>query len=106
MEFFARVGYKGIKEDAFGAYPMAFVMAIHTAAARGEADIDPVGSTVAMASKAGGIDEGLGQQGLDAVGGHPIGGDLPQGKRQHMGGQVLDAHVGQDQEARIRHDVL
>ena len=94
-----------------GLTPMAFVMAIHTAAARGETHVNPVGGPIAMsgiagrtAGKAGGIDEGLGQQGLDAVGGHPIGGDLPQGKRQHMGGQVLDAHVGQDQEARIRHD--
>ncbi len=101
MEFFARVGYEGIEEDALGTCAMAFMVAVLAAAAGGETDVDPVGGPIAMSGKAGGIDEGLGQQGLDAVGGRPIGGDLSQGKRQHMGGQVLDAHVGQDQEARV-----
>ena len=61
---------------------MACVLAILTAAARGEADVNPVGGPVTMpgiagrtAGKTGGIDEGLGQEGVDAVGGRPIGGD-------------------------------
>lgn len=66
------VGHEGIEPDPLGACPMAEVMAILTAAPGGEAHVDPVGGPVAMSGKAGGIDEGLGQEGLDAVGDCPI----------------------------------
>ena len=76
------VGYERIEPYPLGAYPMACVLAIPTAAAGGEADINPVGYAVAMAGIAGrtageasGIDEGLGQEGLNAIGGRPIDGD-------------------------------
>ena len=69
------IGHERIEPYPLAVGPMAFVTAIHTATARGKTDVDPVGYTVTMSGKARGIDEGLGQEGPDAVGGHPIGGD-------------------------------
>ena len=54
---------------------MACVLAVFTAAADGETDINPVGYAVTMPGEASGVDKGLGQEGLNAVGGRPIGGD-------------------------------
>ncbi len=54
---------------------MACVLAVFTAAARGETDINPVGYAVTMPGEASGVDQGLGQEGAYAVGGRPIGGN-------------------------------
>ena len=83
----AGVGHEGIEPDPLGACPMAEVMAILIAAARGEAHVDPVGGP---SGKAGGIDEGLGQEGTDAVGGRPITDDSTQGECEHLAGEVFD----------------
>ena len=76
------VGYQRVEPYPLRACPMACVLAIFTAASRGEADINPVGGPVTMpgiagrtAGEASGVDKGLGQEGVDAVGGRPIGGD-------------------------------
>ncbi len=105
-ESLSDVGYEGIEPYPLRAYPMACVLAVFTAAARGETDIDPVGSPIAMSGKAGGVDQGLGQEGLNAVSGGPVGDDLPQGARQHMAREIGNMHMGQDQEAGVADDRL
>ena len=74
-ESLADVGHERVEPYPLGACPMAEVLAILTAAAGGETDINPVGYAVTMAGEAGGVDKGLGQEGLNAVGGRPIAGN-------------------------------
>ena len=83
---------------------MACVLAVFTATARGETDINPVGGPITMARETGGVDQGLGQQGLNAVSGGPVGDDLPESTRQYMACEVGNMHMGQNQEAGVADD--
>jgi hypothetical protein len=84
MSLLSDVGREQTESYLLGAHPITEVLAILAAAAGGEPEINPVGYAVTMpgiagrtAGEASGVDTGLGQKRLNAVGGRPIDGDLP-----------------------------
>ena len=91
---------EGIEEDFFGGERMEVVL-IEFAAALSESDADPVGSAVAGAVEAVGLDKGFQQNGLITVAGEPIGGQLTGCGGENAGGQIGGADPGKDQEAGV-----
>ena len=72
----------------------------------GLSDVDPVGSLVAGAGEALGLDEGFQQNGSVSVAVLPVLGELTRGQGQQLGGEVLGLDPGKDQETGVVDDQL
>ena len=79
---------------------------VQFAAPLGLSDVDPVGSLVAGAGEALGLDEGFQQNGSVSVAVLPVLGELTRGQGQQLGGEVLGLDPGKDQETGVVDDQL
>ena len=84
----------------------ALVVPVQFAAPLGLSDVDPVGSLVAGAGEALGLDEGFQQNGSVSVAVLPVLGELTRGQGQQLGGEVLGLDPGKDQETGVVDDQL
>ena len=96
---------QGVEPDAFDGQ-IGLVVTVQFAAPLGLANVDPVGSLVAGACKALGIDEGFQQNGSVGVAVLPVLGELAGGHGEHFRGQVLRLDPGKDEKARVVDDQL
>ena len=78
------------------------MVTVQFAAPLGLSDVDPVGSLVAGAGEALGLDEGFQQNGSVSVAVLPVLGELTRGQGQQLGGEVLGLDPG---KLSHRHDV-
>ena len=83
---------------------MPLVLAILTTTTGGEAHVDAVGGTIAVAGKARAVHQGFNEPGAEAVGAFPVLRSGAQEQRQHMAGEMRNAHPGESQKATVVDD--
>ena len=100
----AGMGMERINKDLLNV-SFDILVAIHTAAPLGGADMNPVCGAIAGAGKPFWVDKGFEQQRFDEIGVEPIGRNLVNHKREDFTGKMLNLNPWKNEKSAVVDDL-